>query len=157
MGNYEQAERGFRKIQQEVSAPGYVQVQRTPFFRHRLAFVLWQTGRKEQALKLFNEQMEKDIESIALNPYTGGTSYYYDLAAVNAFLGNREKAYSWIDKMVAEGWGVGGFCMQDPLFDNLKSDQKFKELAAKVVAHRAQMRKNFKLMLEDPGLKVDLR
>jgi len=62
---------------------------------HRVGYMLLKNGYSEEAEKYFEKQLEYCYRTIELGrPYAHRDLYaYYDLAAVYAFRGDREKAY----------------------------------------------------------------
>ena len=82
---------------------------------------------------MLEKQIQINLDAIKLNR-TGfsGLAPYYDLAGIYAFLGNKEKSYYWLDEFDAQnGWiklGLLFYVKRDGLFDNLRNDQRFKDL-----------------------------
>lgn len=100
-------------------------------FRHRLAYLYWLEGRKDEAQELFEEEMTLDLESQqglrGFGAWSKG-SYYYDLAAVNSFLGNKEEALAWLDSTSTKGFMSIWLLHHDPLFDNIRREPDFQRL-----------------------------
>ncbi len=100
-------------------------------FRHRLAYLYWLEGRKDEAQELFEEEMTLDLESQqglrGFGAWSKG-SYYYDLAAVNSFLGNKEEALAWLDSTSTKGFMSVLLLQRDPLFDNIRHEPDFQRL-----------------------------
>jgi TolB-like protein/class 3 adenylate cyclase/Tfp pilus assembly protein PilF len=100
-------------------------------FRHRLAYLYWLEGRKDEAQELFEEEMTLDLESQqglrGFGAWSKG-SYYYDLAAVNSFLGNKEEALAWLDSTSTKGFMSVSLLHRDPLFDNIRREPDFQRL-----------------------------
>jgi tetratricopeptide (TPR) repeat protein len=102
-------------------------------FRHRLGHVKWLKGEKEEAMRLFQEQMKLDHETrMGLRGYGNWASktYYYDLGVVNAFLGNREEAYLWLDSALNFGWFELFFSEQDPMLDGIRQEESFQDMVS---------------------------
>ncbi len=98
------------------------------FYRHRLAYVLWQLDQKEEARKIFEEQrvlLRKNIES---DQITNTAGEYYDLAGINAFLGNEKLALNWLEQASEEGFFDLELINIDPLFDNIRNHRQFQEM-----------------------------
>jgi tetratricopeptide (TPR) repeat protein len=112
-------------------------------FRHRLGYIYWQKGEKERATDLLEEQMKLDLETQqgirGYGAWSNG-SYYYDLAAVNSFLGNREEALAWLDSATTIGFSGFRIIHEDPLFDNIRDTRDFRMLI------RAEQEKNKKII-----------
>ena len=102
-------------------------------FRHRYAYTLLKQGKKEQAKSLFEEQMRLDREQQqGLRGYGAWSegSYFYDLGAVNAFIGNTEEAIIWLDSAALKGFFDPSFVKTDPLLDSLRTDERFQALVS---------------------------
>ncbi|MFH0842407.1 MAG: tetratricopeptide repeat protein [Bacteroidota bacterium] len=97
---------------------------------HRIGIIFWMNGKKKEALKYFNQQIEFCKESIEnKNPYgTGGAAY--DLAGVYAVLGNKEEAYKWLREYEKIGFnhGIHEYIKVDIMFDNLRNDEEFQQI-----------------------------
>jgi adenylate cyclase len=103
-------------------------------FRHRYAYILMKQGKEEEATALFEEQKRLDMEQHqGLRGYGAWSegSYYYDLGAVNAFLGNTEEAIIWLDSAAIKGFFNVSFIKKDPLLDGIRSDERFQALISK--------------------------
>jgi len=126
-GEFEKSEKYFLKVKNVVESEGFNKTRKTPWFPHRYAYTLWNLGKKEEAKKYFQESIERDLQFIEENILTWYNSYY-DLAGVNAFLGNKDEAHYWLNKMTEKNfWMPPFFFLRDPLFDNLKGEDRFKE------------------------------
>lgn len=99
--------------------------------RHRLAFVYWKQGKTKEADALFKEQLRLDHQNqlgLRGNISFENKTYFYDLSAVYAFLGDKEKSLNWLDSAATKGfywhWGI----RYDPLLDNIRNEPRFKEI-----------------------------
>ncbi|MBR9997444.1 MAG: tetratricopeptide repeat protein [Cyclobacteriaceae bacterium] len=124
-GNLEEAARYWAQYE-ELEAHFTDMSQYVPF-RHRLGYIYWLEGKKEQALELFDEQMKLDLERQqglrGFGAWRDG-SHFYDLAAVNSFLGNTQEALAWLDSASSKGFSGIRILQGDPLFDNIRKDPK---------------------------------
>jgi len=121
-------------------------------FRHRLAYIYWLEDNKEQARELFEEQMSLDIErQQGLRGYGAWSrgSYYYDLAAVNAFLGNKEEAYAWLDSTYNKGFGSVWLLKNDPLFNNIRQERNFQRIIRQLQDKSDKIINAFNQILKD--------
>ncbi|KPK83430.1 MAG: hypothetical protein AMS27_12950 [Bacteroides sp. SM23_62_1] len=120
---------------------------------HRVGIVLWMNGKKEEAMEYFNKQIDFCIESIKQKDPYGTNNAAYDLAGVYAFLGNKEEAYRWLREYEKIGFSTGlhEYIKVDPLFDNLRNDEEFKEIVKKAndEADKIRVRIN---QLEEQGM-----
>jgi adenylate cyclase len=121
-------------------------------FRHRLGYVYWLEGNKDDAMNLFEEQMRLDLERQqglrGFGAWSNG-SHFYDLAAVNAFLGNKEEALAWLDSASSKGFTGLRIIKNDPLFDNLKDNPKFKRMLRSLREEDEKTIKAFKDILKE--------
>ncbi|MBN8721731.1 MAG: dienelactone hydrolase family protein [Acidobacteria bacterium] len=79
------------------------------------------------------EDVRKFEQAIARNKQiVGFVSYYYDgcynLAALNALLGNKEEAIKWLEKAVEKGLIDTEIINNDPDIDSLKTEKNFSEI-----------------------------
>ena len=120
----------------------------------RVGFILWMNGKKEEAMEYFNRQISFCIESIRQKDPYGSTNAAYDLAGVYAFLGNKEEAYKWLMEYEKLGFreGIHEYIKVDPLFDNLRNDQEFKEIVKRANDKAAEIRAKIKEMEEKGAL-----
>ena len=116
----------------------------------RIAFCYWKTGQTEEADHYFELQKQYCEEAIALNrEYARSGSAYYDLAAITAFKGNRDKAIEYLLEYYvmphSENAIMLWFIKNDPFFDNLRDDSEFQDIVleteAKYLAEYDRVRK----------------
>jgi TolB-like protein/Tfp pilus assembly protein PilF len=125
-GNLDSAEMHWSKY--KAIERNYTDTSQYVPYRHRLAYVKWLKGEKEEAMSLFREQMELDMETMkGLRGFGAwnNKSYFYDLGAVHAFLGNKEEAYMMLDS--AAKYGLFGMVVItiDPLLDGIREEERF--------------------------------
>jgi len=110
---------------------------------HRIGYAFWMMGRKEEAEYYFNEQIRYGLESIRLGrDLASWKAAQYDLAATYAFLGEKEKAYEYLDDFNTKStfplWWVSLF-KHDPLFDSLREEERFQNIFLDVESkHQAE-------------------
>jgi tetratricopeptide (TPR) repeat protein len=99
---------------------------------HRIGLSFWRVGKLPEAEFYFNQQIRYCESTIKLKrayPYYGGS--YYDLAATYAFLGDKAKAYKYIDEFdkmkTNEAFWVT-MIKHDPLFDRIRGEDHFKKI-----------------------------
>ena len=86
---------------------------------------IWYENIYQKQIDLYNQHIELSR--------MGYINTYYDMAGIYAFLGDFEKAYYWLDRFEKEnGWIKYGtlesFIHYDFQFDNIRSDQRFKDI-----------------------------
>lgn len=110
------------------------QTQKLPI-RHRLGYVKYLLGKKEEGLKLILEEKENRINTIKGESGLGvwgdnSELSYYDLMAIEAFLGNTKQALDYLDSTILYKvplffyWGY----FNDPLLNNIRKEPRFKEI-----------------------------
>jgi TolB-like protein/Tfp pilus assembly protein PilF len=80
-------------------------------------------GKKPEAL-----QKIKELETLA----EGTLSTAHWIAKIYATLNDKEQAFSWLDRGLATG-ALGVFYKDEPIWDSIRHDPRFKELIAKLV------------------------
>ena len=131
IGDYEKSEQYFLVVKNKVEQDGYAVTRATPWFPHRYAYTLWNLGRKEEANRYFLSEIERDQAFLNDSTQTFGLGFtmYYDIAGVYAFLGNKQKAFTWLEKIIAQNSlslaTTPGFILKDPLFTKLHGETEF--------------------------------
>ncbi len=111
---------------------------------HRYGQALMKTGNKAEGVAMLNKQIEINKRKAELNRTTSfsGLAAYYDLAGIYAFLDQKETAYEWLNKFEEQkGWlklGLLNFVKVDLQFDNLRNDERFQAMIARVEAETLQ-------------------
>jgi len=109
-----------------------------------LGYVYLKTGRQAEARKVFAQNLERDEKELAQ-----GNEYSYipfDLAEIYAIQGNKAEAYKWLQKSIDAGGRDYRWVAVDPLLENLRGDEKFKQMIADVKAKVDEMRKRVEEM-----------
>jgi TolB-like protein/class 3 adenylate cyclase/tetratricopeptide (TPR) repeat protein len=123
-GDLKEAEHYYRILLDRIEK-GYQESRRSYIFRHRLAHILLQTGREEEAMELFNTHLKNEMADIA-----EGTRHFgqeYSIAGAYAAMGEKEKAYAWLEKMPF--WYITyQFIRVDPLFKSLRGEDRYERL-----------------------------
>jgi class 3 adenylate cyclase/TolB-like protein len=110
--------------------------------RQSLAYAYWKLGKKKEAKKLFDEFLAQCEKVSKLN----GDGEYYDVAAVYAVLGDKEKAYENLRKLDETGWlwALPWYIQYDHMFENLWQDEEFKKMVQRVTDQRARIRERLR-------------
>jgi TolB-like protein/Flp pilus assembly protein TadD len=123
---------------------------------HRVGFAFWQIGKREEAKNYLNQQIRYCEESIRLDRRLAKTfAAQYDLAATYAFLGERGKAYIYLDE-INEGitlslW-MKPYMMYDPLFDSIRSEERFQKILQNMEAKYQAAHERVRKWLEEQGM-----
>jgi adenylate cyclase len=129
-------------------------------FRHRLGYVKLLQGDTASALNLIREQRQKDMERYQeIRGYGAWMSggFYYDLAASNAYLDNREEALAWLDSAFQKGFINSWYLENDPLLENIRDEVKFKRIREEYEDRRKRQIKDFRNAIkENQSLRQEL-
>jgi TolB-like protein/Tfp pilus assembly protein PilF len=134
MGEYDQSYRYYSEM--EKSRSGSVEIDIND--RHRIGYVYWKAGLKDQANSLFDLQEQYCLDMIELGrgPAKSGFAYY-DLAGVYAFRGQKELALENL-RIFNHKDNVGIWLVtlinDDPLFDTIRDDPEFRQIVRDVEA-----------------------
>lgn len=97
---------------------------------HRIGHVYWHFREFEKADSCFNLQIEVCQKSIQLKRlYFNTNRAYYDLAAVYCFLGNRNLAYAYLDKLNEISffpYWILSYLEMDPLLEPIRQEERFR-------------------------------
>jgi TolB-like protein/Tfp pilus assembly protein PilF len=111
-------------------------------FRHRLGYVKFRLGKKDQGRNLIAEEATLQLQAISgltgvgVWPGISKSNNFYDLAAAKSFLGEERKALQYLDSAILHGndffWGF----QSDPLFEPIRKSVAFQKLIAKPLSHK---------------------
>ena len=109
-----------------------------------LGYVYWKTGKKDQAQKL----LQSVLVTLKNEADSGDESWEVrrDIAGIYAILGNKEEALQWLQKAIDAGFLFFRYIARDPAFENLRDDERFKQIMDKTKARVDEMRKRIKDM-----------
>jgi len=122
----------------------------------RVGFALWQVGKYEEARDYLNLQIKYSEESIKLNRNIAPIkAAYYDLATVYAFLGNKEKAYQYLDKL-----NEGNTCQirwifylkNDSPLASIRGEERFQKILQNYEAKYQAEHERVRKWLEEQGM-----
>jgi tetratricopeptide (TPR) repeat protein len=118
---------------------------------HRVGIIFWMNGKSDEAMEYFNLQIDYCKESIdSKDDLYGKLNAAYDLAGVYALLGMKEEAIRWLTEYERLGFiaGMHEYIKTDPLFDNLRNDEEFKEIVSRANEKAAALRAELQEMEE---------
>jgi tetratricopeptide (TPR) repeat protein len=110
---------------------------------HRIGYAYYQVGKRKEAESYFKQQIKIGEESIKLKrPYALWKNAQYDLAATYAFLGDKNKAYGYLDEVNTlnfyELWWIS-LAKNDPLFTSIRNEERFQKILQNMEAkHEAE-------------------
>jgi len=124
-------------------------------YSHRIGYAFYKVGKYKEANYYFNEQIKYGTEAIKLNRYI--PSYkgaHYDLAGVYAFIGDKVKAYQYLNEFNTMSfyplWWVS-LAKHDPLFDSIRNEDRFQKILQNMEAKYQAEHERVRKWLEETG------
>jgi TolB-like protein/AraC-like DNA-binding protein/Tfp pilus assembly protein PilF len=123
---------------------------------HRIGYAFWQAGKKKEAEYYFNQQIRYSQESIKLNRITAQRKVaQYDLAGTYAFLGDKAKAYRYLDDAnkinVYPLWWIT-LIKNDPMFNNIRNEERFQKIQRNMESKYHAEQERVKKWLTEQGM-----
>ena len=114
------------------------------FQKYPLAYVYDQTGKKQAAAKIFEEEKVRLKSVVEKRP-----TMYIHLARIEAYLGNRVEAFQHLATFFehggyAEGWL--NLITIDPYFEQLQNDNQFQQMIQNEHRKKAALRRQAKTL-----------
>jgi TolB-like protein len=126
----------------------------TLFGTHRVGWAYWQNGYKEKAEYYFNELIRYCDRLKKMGRYDPFRPEY-DLAAVYAFTGNREKAYEnlrlWAKMPSCQLWWLI-YLKNDPFFDSIRNEPEFQQIVGDYESKYQAEHERVRKWLEEQGM-----
>ncbi len=122
---------------------------------HRYGQALFLNGEKKRGLEYLQKQIQINERKVRLKrTHFSGLAAYYDLAGIYAVMGEKEKAYEWLQKFTEQdGWiklGLIRYVQYDIQFDNLREDKRFQALIQQIEETTRKVHENvFNSILRD--------
>ncbi len=142
LGNFAEAKQYYERVIAKISSRWNVYTGRCN--TTGLGYIFSKMGQHDEARKMFSQGLKLDREEL-----DQGSEWYilpYDLAAINAIQGNKAEAYKWLQKAIDAGWRTYRLGLIDPLMENLRNDEQFKQMMAQVKTNVDDMRKQVERM-----------
>jgi TolB-like protein/Tfp pilus assembly protein PilF len=134
IGQYKEALKYYKKALENSKSLSYEKI----FSLYLVGWAYWQNGYKEEAEYYFNKQIDycnklNELGRVLGDPY----HKFYDLAAVYAFRGERDKAYNYLRifnkrQMVQQSWVIE--INNNPLFNSIRNEPEFQQIVRDVEA-----------------------
>jgi protein kinase/serine/threonine-protein kinase len=131
-GHYEKAQEYYQKIGEQPIELGYI---------------YWKAGRKDEARKLFQENLDRLQKR--LEQGDEGNDTPFSMAAIYAVQGDKEEALRWLEKAVDAGWRYYNYASRYPLLENIRDDGRFKRIIDETKAKVAEMRRRVEQLERD--------
>ena len=125
---YEEAYKYYSRYFNLLEASGKLDVNNM----NRMGYVLWMTGRKEEAQHYFQEMIYHCKRHIEINSSYGRKAASFDLAGVYAFIGEKDSAYYYLEEFSRTNSQI--FLLlyflkfSDPLFESIRQEDRFQKL-----------------------------
>jgi len=103
-----------------------------------LGHILMREGRRDEAEEFLNQAAS--VREKAIREGDLSSEIRFELARVHAIKGNKEEAYDWLEKAISMGWVDYQIVGMDPWLDDLRGDERFKQIMARVKDKVAEMR-----------------
>ena len=129
LGNYSQAKQYYERAN-AIDSIAYLT---------SLGYVLWKMGQVEEARKILTRDLRRAQKQLEEGNESPGIPF--DVATIYAIQGNKAEAYRWLQKAIDAGWRDYRWALIDPKLENLRNDEKFKEMMAEMKAKVDEMRK----------------
>ena len=128
VGHYKEAIYYFEKLKKQLGKSGEIDL----YASKEIAYSLWKEGRIKEAKYYFDQQIKIGLESIKLGRWNSiQKGAHFDLAEVYAFLGDKEKAYYYLDEVNKNHsfpfWWVTLF-KYHPLFNSIRQEPRFQKI-----------------------------
>jgi len=119
---------------------------------HRMGFAHWLAGNHDEAKRYFDRQVNFSLNSIENGDgYAGRKFAHFDLAGAYAFLGEKDKAYAYLEEVgKVNFWGswLVDLAKTDPLFENIRDEERFQKFLHKLEANYLAEHERVKNWLE---------
>jgi tetratricopeptide (TPR) repeat protein len=102
------------------------------------AYILWKINKRKEATLIFSKASNEAEELIKQGSEEFNSPY--TLAEVNAVLGNKEAAYKWLQQAINKGWRFYRWSLNEPLFENIRNEDRFKKMMNNVESMVDSMR-----------------
>jgi serine/threonine protein kinase/tetratricopeptide (TPR) repeat protein len=131
-GHYEKAQEYYQKIGEQPIELGYI---------------YWKAGRKDEAKKLFQENLDRLQKRLEQGDESDGIRA--SMAAIHAIQGNKEEALRWLEKSVDAGCRDYRYISRYPPLENIRDDERFKRIMDETKAKVAGMRRRVEQLERD--------
>ncbi len=123
---------------------------------HRIGYAFWKNGYEGEAEYYFKEQVAYCSRIIELGRHHELTKHnYYDLAAVYAIQGDKDKAYEnlrMFNQKKMMGLPMVTWIKTDPLLDNIRDDKEFQQIVRDVEAKSQAEHERVRQWLEENAM-----
>lgn len=139
LGEYDQALEYFKKWEKSIELEGEITPEAVTGW-HRYGQALAGVGREKEGLQMMRNQLAKND---TIRNFQNTRYIYYDNAGICAFLGEKERAYEYLNKFdeSKHRWdNLIYFVQFDPLYDNIRNDPEFIKITRMVLEEHQKIR-----------------
>ena len=123
---------------------------------NQIGYAFWQVGKHKEAESYFSQQIKYSEESIKLGRKSVlYLSPEYSLASTFAFLGEKEKAYYYLDELnKSEFFPLFQMILfkHDPMFESIREEERFQKILLSMEAKYQAEHERVKKWLEEQGM-----
>ena len=122
----------------------------------QIGYAFWQVGKYKVAKNYFDQQIRYGEESIKLNrDVAQRKAAHYDLASTYAFLGNKVKAYQYLDEFDKMNfyplWWVS-YAKHNPLINSIRAEERYQKILQNMAFKNQVEHDRVKKWLEAQGM-----
>ena len=122
----------------------------------QIGYAFWQVGQYQEAKNFFNQQIKYDEESIRLRRAISQVgNAQYDLASTYAFLGEKEKAYKYLEEFVStyfpKLWQIS-YAKHNPFMKRINNEERYKKLLQNMEVKYQAENERVRKWLEEEGM-----
>jgi hypothetical protein len=121
---------------------------------HRIGYIYRKNGYNKESDFWFNEEKKVSEAAVKLGRYYL-TGDFYNLAGINAFFGEKNKAYENLrkfdDDLIYPSWFVN-LIKKDPLFSSIRNDNEFQQIVRDVESKYQAEHERVRTWLEGQGM-----
>jgi TolB-like protein/Tfp pilus assembly protein PilF len=125
-------------------------------YYYRIGYAFWRVGKQKEAKYYFNQEIQNGEKRMQLDRFEYNKQAYYEVAASYAFLGEKEKAYKYLEEWDKRNtkypiWWVV-FIRHDQYFDSFRNEERFQKIQKSVEAKYQAEHERVKKWLEEQGM-----
>ena len=148
---YDKSLKYFKKYIKNLEASGSLNL----LDMENLGYAYWQTGNKEEAESYFNREIDYCNKAIGLGRSFGNIGAYYELAAIYAVKGEKDKVYKNLKVYEERQYFTSMYVYllkNDPMYDNYRNEPEFQQIIRNVDAKFQTEHERVRKWLEEQGM-----
>jgi len=152
LGGVEEAYLLAKRLDDQYKKSGKLNLQQS----HRIGYAFNRAGREKEAKYYFDQQIKFSEKALRLNrSLSRSNAAIYDLAGTYAFLGEKEKAYKYLDEFERSSnfslWWIL-WMKYDPLFNKIREEERFQKIFLNIQAKYQAEHERVRKWLEEQGM-----